>query len=430
MSITIKSVDADGLGAFLGLQPGDKLLKINGRKVIDHLDYQFRIVDRQPVIEFESGGRREAVEVDKEEETDLGVTFEEMPIRKCANDCVFCFVDQNPAGMRSSLYFRDGDYRMSFLFGHYITLTNMGKNELERIVEQAMSPLYISVHATSPELRKRLLLYRKDDNLMDKLRYLTGNGIELHSQVVLCPGINDGSELRRTLGDLIALSPQLKSVAIVPVGLTGHRLGLAEIPPVTPDYARNFLKEYAALDRLYRHADGGRFVLPADEWYLLLNEPVPPLSFYEGLDMEENGVGQVRRFLDTLKSEASQFPKRLEKPAHITLATGVLATGIFERHVMPALKKIEGLSVTLETVPNQLLGAPVTVAGLLSGQDFISHLKGRELGQSVWVTHRILNEDKVTLDDMTLDQISEQLQVPFRIAGDSLAGLLSEVARG
>jgi len=430
MSITIKTVQAGGLGAYLGLQPGDKLLKINGRKVIDHLDYQFRIADSRPILEVESGGVREAVEVDKEEATDLGVTFEDMPIRKCANDCLFCFVDQNPAGMRESLYFRDGDYRLSFLYGHYITLTNMGRNELKRIVEQAMSPLYISVHATDPELRKTLLLYRKDDDLLEKLRYLTSNGIELHSQVVLCPGINDGEQLRRTLGDLMTFMPQLKSVALVPVGLTGHRLGLAEIPPVTPAYAENFLEEYAQLDAQFRHSNGGRFVLPSDEWYILAGETLPPMSFYEGLEMEENGVGQVRQFLTKLEADTRQFPSTLPQPAHITLATGVLASGIFERHVVPALESIEGLTATLQTVPNQLLGAPVTVAGLLSGGDFISHLEGRNLGQSVWATDRILNEDKITLDDMTLEQISAQLGVPFRVTGDSLAGLVAEVARG
>ncbi len=249
MSIRIKSVDPDGLGAYLGLKPGDRLLKINQRKVQDHLDYQYRIAVTSPELELEIDGSRQVVAVDKEEDTDLGVTFEDFAIRSCANDCVFCFVDQNPAGLRAGLYFRDGDYRLSFLYGHYITLTNMGTKELQRIVEQRLSPLYVSIHATDPALRRALLLYGKDDKLLDKLFYLTAQGIELHGQIVLCPGLNDGEQLRRTLDDLLPLIPGLRSLAIVPVGLTAHRAGLQEIPTVTAAYAREFIATYTELDR-------------------------------------------------------------------------------------------------------------------------------------------------------------------------------------
>lgn len=430
MSLTIKSVSSGSLGEHLGLATGDRLLKINGRKVLDQLDYQFRITDARPVLELEIGGRLQAVEVDKDEDVDLGVTFDDMPIRKCANDCIFCFVDQNPTGLREGLYFRDGDYRLSFLYGHYITLTNMGPRELERIVEQAMSPLYISVHATDPELRKRLLLYGKDDGLMAKLSYLIENGIQLHSQIVLCPTYNDGDQLRRTLDDLWPLAPGLRSISIVPIGLTGHRHGLAEIPPVTPAYARDFLAIYPSLDEKYRHADGGRLVLPSDEWYLLLDREVPDSSFYQGLEMEANGVGQVRNFLDRLDIDAPHFPESLGNPAHITVATSVLAEGLFTEYVVPRLRAIQGLTVSLQAVPNTLFGAPVTVAGLLSGQDFVSHLAGKDLGQGVWVTDRILNDDGITLDDMTPTQIGEALQVPFRVTGDSLLDLVGALGNG
>lgn len=430
MSLIIKSVQPDGLGAYLGLQPGDRLLKINGRKVLDHLDYNFRIGEETTVLELEIGGKLEAVEVDKDDDTDLGVSFEDMPIRHCANDCIFCFVDQNPAGLRESLYFRDGDYRLSFLYGHYITLTNMGPRELERVVTQHMTPLYISIHATDPGLRRELLLYGKDDGLMDKLRYLLGNGIQLHSQIVLCPTINDGQQLTRTLDDLTALSPGLESVAIVPVGLTGHRKGLVEIPPVTPAYAETFLALYEQFDRDYRRSDGGRLVLPSDEWFLLLDREMPPASFYEGLEMEENGVGQVRAFLEQLRADAPQLPMALDRPVSITLATGRLAAPLFRDKVLPQLEAISNLKVGLEMVPNRLLGDPVTVAGLLSGQDFIAHLQGKDLGDGVWTTDRILNEDGITLDDMTLADIGAALGVPFHVSGDSLLGLVREAARG
>ena len=417
----IKLVEPDGLGAYLGLKPGDRLLKIDQRKVLDHLDYQYRITGPSPVLELEIDGRREIVEVDKEEDTDLGVVFEDFAVRSCANDCVFCFVDQNPAGLRESLYFRDGDYRLSFLYGHYITLTNMGSRELDRIVEQRLSPLYISIHATEPSLRQRLLLYGKDDHLMEKLHFLVDGGIELHGQVVVCPTLNDGEHLARTMNDLMPLTPGLRSLSMVPVGLTGHRRGLQEIPVVTPAYAREFIAAYARLDRDNRHANGGRFVLLSDEWYILAGEDVPPASFYNGLAMEANGVGQVRAFLDRFEADQRRFPRALDKATHITLATGQLAAGTFRDQILPRLNAVGNLHAELQVIPNTLFGESVTVAGLLAGRDFIAHLHGKKLGSAVYTTHRILNDSgQVTLDDMTLPQISEQLGVPFLVAEDSL----------
>ncbi len=432
MSIRIRSVEPGGLGAYLGLKPGDRLLKINGRRVQDHLDYRFRITEPSPELELEivrmdpsGNGRREVVAVDKDEDTDLGIELEDFAIRRCANDCVFCFVDQNPPGLRESLYFRDGDYRLSFLYGNYITMTNMGRRDLERIVEQRLSPLYVSVHATEPDLRRKLFLYGKDDRLLDKMRYLVDNGIVLHGQAVLCPGLNDGPHLRRTLDDLLPLSPGLRSVAVVPVGLTAHREGLMTIPPVTPELARVFLEEYVSLDRTYRHADGGRFVLLSDEWYLLAGQEVPPASFYEDLAMEENGVGQMRAFLDRFQAEQEQLPEAVDQPTHFTIATGILAAGVFREQVLPRLNAIGNLTVHLQVVGNTLFGDSVTVAGLLAGGDFISQLSDNPpaggLGRAVWTTSRILNSDgKLTLDDMTLAQIGRRLGVPLNVAGDSV----------
>ncbi|MCH7529055.1 MAG: DUF512 domain-containing protein [Candidatus Marinimicrobia bacterium] len=424
MSLKIKSVVPDGLGAHLGLKPGDRLLKIDGSRVLDHLDYQFRIGLADLVLELEIDGRRESVELDKEPEEDLGVEFEDFTVRSCANDCVFCFVDQNPRGLRSTLYFRDGDYRLSFLYGHYITMTNMNDGDLRRIVEQRLSPLNISIHATGPELRRRLLLYGKDDRLLDKMRYLLDNGILLHGQVVLCPGLNDGSHLRRTLDDLAPLSPGLLSVSIVPVGLTGHREGLTAIAPVTAEYALGWLDEYAGLDGLYRHPDGSRMVFLSDEWYILAGREVPDAAYYGDLGMEENGVGQVRAILDQFAAEQDSLPTRLDRPTRFTIATGVLAAGLFSEHIIPRLNRIGNLDVNLEVVPNLLLGESVTVAGLLSGRDLLGHLKGKELGEAVWTTDRILNaEEGITLDDMTPGDIGRQLGVPLKTAGDSLLEL-------
>ena len=421
MSIRIKSVKRGSLGTYLGLKPGDRLLRINGSRVRDHLDYRFRIAESSPELELEIDGRREVVALDKDADTDLGVEFEDFAVRRCANNCVFCFVDQNPPGLRESLYFRDGDYRLSFLYGNYVTMTNMGTRDLERIVEQRLSPLYISVHATEPELRHKLLLYGKDDRLLDKMRYLVDNGIVLHGQVVICPGMNDGSHLHRTLDDLLPLSPGLRSVAIVPVGLTAHREGLTAIPPITAELAEAFIEEYTELDRTYRNADGGRFVLLSDEWYLRAGQEVPPASYYEGLAMQENGVGQVRDFLDRFQAEQEQLPEAVDQPTRFTIATGLLAEGVFREHILPRLNAIGNLTVNLQVVRNTLFGASVTVAGLLSGRDFVTQLSDKDLGSAVWTTDRILNSNgELTLDDMTLSRIGRQMGVPLIVAGDSV----------
>ncbi|MEE9464622.1 MAG: DUF512 domain-containing protein [Candidatus Neomarinimicrobiota bacterium] len=424
MSLKIKTVEAGGLGAHLGLKPGDRLLKIDGSKVRDHLDYQFRINSTNAVLDLEINGRRETVELDKEPSATLDVTFEDFAVRRCANDCLFCFVDQNPPGLRSTLNFRDGDYRLSFLHGNYITMTNMGIGDLNRIVEQRLSPLNISIHATDPALRQRLLLYGKDDRLLEKMHFLVDNDIMLHGQVVLCPGWNDGLHLERTLDDLLPLSPGLQSVSIVPVGLTAHREGLAVIPAVTSEYSSRFLVVYERLDERYRHPDGSRLVFTSDEWYIQAGREVPPATYYGDPAMEENGVGQVRAWLDRFAAEQDALPDRLARPTRFTIATGVLAGGLFSQYIMPRLNRIADAEVQLEVVPNLLLGAQVTVAGLLSGRDLIAHLAGKELGSAVWTTNRILSEGQgITLDDMTPEDISKRIGVPLKTAGDSLLEL-------
>ncbi|UCH61786.1 MAG: DUF512 domain-containing protein [Fidelibacterota bacterium] len=435
MSIRIKSVDPESLGAYLGLKPGDRLLKINGHRVRDHLDYRFAIAESSPELELEIDGRREVVVLDKDEYVDLGVDLEDFTIRRCANDCVFCFVDQNPPGLRESLYFHDGDYRLSFLYGNYITMTNMGNRDLERIVEQRLSPLYVSVHATESELRRKLFLYNKDDHLLEKMRYLVENGIVLHGQVVLCPGLNDGPHLHRTLDDLLPLTPGLRSLVIVPVGITAHRKDLAVIPPVTSELARAFLEEYTELDRTYRHADGSRFVLLSDEWYLLAGREVPAVSYYEDLAIEENGVGQVRVFLDRFQIEQEQLPEAVDQQTHFTIATGILTEAIFREWILPRLNAIDNLTVDLQAVRSSLFGESVTVAGLLAGRDFITQLSNNPpvggLGSAVWTTSRIMNSSgELTLDDMTLPQIGRQLGVPLNVAGDSILEIFQRGIRG
>ena len=426
----IIKVFPDSLGKAIGMQPGDRLLKINGKRVQDEIDYKFRITEENLLLDVEINGQIEQVEIEKEYDDDLGVEFEEMKIRSCANDCVFCFVDQNPPNMRKGMYFRDGDYRMSYLHGHYITMTNMGQNELERIIDQRLSPLYISVHVTDPELRQNLFLYKRDDGLLDKLKFLTDNGIELHTQIVLMPEINDGEYLLRTLADLYEYYPKLKTCTIVPVGLTEHRKGLMEIAAVDKKYTKKLLSELSNLRSQFSGVQSP-FVLFSDEWYILGDRPFPPLIEYGDADLVENGVGQMQHFLSQFENEFRNFPAGLLKEKNITIATGMLVSKIFEEKMIPVLNKIDNMNVTLVPIKNDFFGNSVTVTGLLTGKDIVTQLSTEPLGDAVWMSHRILNDDgSKTLDDMTLEDMSHSLDCPIRVGEDSFLTLVEGLNNG
>ena len=420
----ITKIKSNSLAEKIGMQPGDRLLKINGKKVIDELDYKFRITEELLILDLEINGKLDRVEIEKEYDDDLGVLFEEMKIRACANDCVFCFVDQNPPNLRDGLYFRDGDYRMSYLYGHYITMTNMGKSQLERVVEQRMSPLYVSIHVTDKDLRQKLFLYKKDDNILEKIKYLTDNKIELHTQIVVMPNINDEKYLDNTLSDLYKFHPLLKTCTLVPVGLTKHRKGLMDLSIVDKGYAVKMIENLYKLRTKYSGLDNP-FILCSDEWYILSDLPFPNLSEYGDLDLIENGVGQVQQFIERFDSEMSSFPKSINKPRKVTLVTGTLIENIFTENILPALNKIKNLEVNLVAIENEFFGKSVTVSGLLSGQDIINKLTNSDLGDEVWMSHRILNEEGTyTLDNMTINDISKTLGCPVKIGKDSFRSLL------
>ena len=424
-------VKENTLGEMIGLKAGDRLLKINGKRVIDEIDYRFRITDESITLDLEIDGKMDKVSIDKDYDDDLGVEFEEFKIRKCGNDCVFCFVDQNPEGMRSGMYFRDGDYRLSYLHGHYITMTNMAQNELNRIVEQKMSPLYISVHTTDVELRQKLLLYGKEDFLMDKIDFLTENGIQLHTQVVLIPGLNDGKYLIKTMKDMYSYYPKVNSISIVPVGLTKHRVGLPELSTVTPEYAEKLVDYAESLKAQFPGSEDQPFIFLSDEWYIVAKKPFRPIVEMGGLNLIENGVGQVQSFLEDFEAESESFPTSFSEPTSFTIATGHLAYGIFETNVIPVLNNIENLQVNLVEIKNNFYGDMVTVAGLLSGQDIVKQLKGQEIGDAVWCSHRILNDEgTVTLDDMTLADLSSQLGVPVNVSHDSILEIFNRKIHG
>ena len=343
----IIKVHPESLGTQIGLKPGDKLIKINNQRVKDEIDYQYKISEQLVKLQFEIDGSTIEYEIEKDYDDTLGVEFEEFKIRACANDCVFCFVDQNPEGMRSELYFRDGDFRLSYLHGHYITMTNMGQKQLDRIVEQKLSPLYLSVHITDVELRKKLLLYKQDDKLLDKIKFLTDNNIELHTQIVLMPTLNDGKYLLKTIDDLYQFYPKLKSLSIVPVGLTKHRKGLIELQSVDKKYAERFIQEMDSISLNYKTGKIP-FILLSDEWYLICKKELPPTYDYDDLDLVENGVGQVRSFMDNFEKEKIIFPKKFNKPTKLTIVTGILIYEYFKKNVVDYLNQnIQNLEVQI-----------------------------------------------------------------------------------
>jgi putative radical SAM enzyme (TIGR03279 family) len=310
-------------------------------------------------------------------------------------------------------------------------MTNMGQNELTRIVEQKMSPLYISVHTTDIELRQKLLLYGKEDFLMDKIDYLTENGIQLHTQVVLIPGLNDGKYLIKTLKDMYSYYPKVNSISIVPIGLTKHRVGLPELSTVTPEYAEKLVDYAESLKSQFPGNDEQPFIFLSDEWYIVAKKPFPPIVEMGGLNLIENGVGQVQSFLEDFKSESESFPTSFSEPTSFTIATGHLAYGIFETNVMPVLNNIKNLQVNLVEIKNEFYGDIVTVAGLLSGQDIVKQLMEEDIGSAVWCSHRILNDEgTVTLDDMTLDEMSSQLGVPVNVSHDSILEIFNRNIHG
>jgi putative radical SAM enzyme (TIGR03279 family) len=411
----IIAVEPESIAAEVGIRAGDELLEINGQRIRDDIDYRFYQGEGNVTLKVAHEGEVILYDIEKDDEDQLGIILEEMKILSCGNDCIFCFVDQNPKGLRDQLYFRDGDYRLSFMYGNYTTMTNAGPAILQRIITQRLSPQYISVHVTDLEIRRKLMGLKKDDQILDKLRLLHDNGIDMHTQIVLCPGINDGAALKKTVEDLYTLNKHVMSLAVVPVGLTDHRFGLTALRKVDPPYANELLDMLEGYQRKYRQEIGRRFVYPSDEFYIVAGRAIPPTSYYDGFPQFENGVGIVRSFIREMHKQAARFPARLSPAKKLTMVTGELAEGFMREHILPRFKKVRGLKVELVVAPNTLFGRNVTVAGLLSGKCLYSALKGKDCGDLVLLPPDILNADAKFLDDMTVPQLAQQLNADVKV---------------
>jgi len=411
-----------------GIRAGDRLASIDGAAVRDYVDYKFLSAeDRIGVEVIDSDCARRTFVIEKHPDRDLGLGFASDVfdgMRLCRNRCIFCFYDQLPRGLRDTLYVRDDDFRLSFLHGNYITLTNLSEDDFARICEQRLSPLYVSVHATETALRRRLLGNPRAPDVLHQMRRLAQCGIEMHAQIVLCPGLNDGRHLARTVRDLAALHPAVASVAIVPVGLTGHRAGLADLQAVSGDDARQVLEQIAAWQREFLSRFGSRFVFAADEFYLLAGEDFPPAAEYEGFPQRENGVGLARLFLD--ESEEADF--RPAAGLSVILVTGVSAARMVKR--MAAKMRRQGVRCNVLVVRNRLLGETVTVAGLLAGEDVAASLGARRAAGVVALPASALRDNEF-LDGVTVQELSRRVgKKVIRAAGPrELARALARMRR-
>lgn len=420
--VRIESVEPGSYAAGIGLERGDQLIAINGQAINDLVDYHVYASSEHVVLEIlRQDEEIWEYDLEKVADEDIGIELEHPNPQQCGNQCIFCFVHQLPRGMRKSLYVKDEDYRFSYLYGSYITLTNLKENDLQRIINQRLSPLYVSVHAIDPQVRQNLLGTEVPD-ILPIIERLTGAGIELHCQVVLCPGENDGKILDQTIEVLGDMLPYVLSLAVVPVGLTDHRQHLPHLNQLSRSDARTCLKQIKRWQGGFLTRAGTRFVFPADEIYLLAGEEIPDQAVYEDLPQIENGVGMITRFRQ--QAQEVLLDAEIMNLDKVTLVTGLSFVDELDSFV-DRLTMRTGVLCSVVSIHNDLFGAGVTVAGLVTGKDLLEQLKDRDLGQALLLPDVMLKEgDQVFLDDVTVAQLQEQLKVKIVVIESSPWGIL------
>ena len=418
--IKIRDVANGSLGQRAGLSAGDEILTINGHPVPDELALQFYLTEESVELEVRKAeGAEERHDFDLSEGKGLGIEVEDFRTRTCNNACLFCFIDQLPPGVRPTLRIKDDDYRLSFLHGNYITLTNLPERELDRIIEQRLSPLYVSVHATDPELRTHMLGRRKVDALDRKLRKLTEGGITLHTQIVLMPGINDGAHLEKTVHDLHQYYPGVDSIAIVPLGLSDHGIPRERFTPVTAEYSRLLIRQAEPWQRHFRDRIGRTFACLADEFYIQGGMPLPDADYYDEFAQIEDGVGMVRKFLNEFEAQLARRRKprpRLEG----TLATARLFFPFLKECIDRFNQKL-GSRLVVREIENRFMGKSITVAGLLSGQDILTALEGTPVGDFVIIPNEAISRvDGILVDNLSPDELMHRLGRPVHPSGRTM----------
>ena len=417
--VKICGVEKNSYADKAGIKVGDQLISVNGNGIVDVLDYRFYIMDKKITVEVDREGEKLSFPIKKKDEyDDIGLEFETYLMDKkhsCKNKCIFCFIDQNPHGMRESIYFKDDDSRLSFFFGNYVTLTNLSDEEVDRIIKMRISPVNISVHTTNPELRCKMM---KNPNSGTSLKYLQrfrDGEIMMNCQIVLCKGVNDGDELKKTLSDLCALYPYVESIAVVPAGLTGHRDGLYPLEPFTKEDSEKVLEIINAQGDFNLGHIGQRLVYASDEWYLKAERDIPDFEYYEEYPQLENGVGMLRSMGDEVEDELEWLVEdgfELQCERRVSVVTGEAAYGFIKECTEKIMSKHPKLKCNVFCAKNEFFGGSVTVAGLLTGSDMLKALCGKDLGEELFIPCNTLRHEKdLFLDNMSVTEFSEKLGV-------------------
>lgn len=434
MSVRIESVDARSVCEKHGIKADDVLISINGNEIMDVLDYQFYATESKLLLEIKRNGKKHSVSLKKKDYEDLGLNFctylmdEQKP---CRNKCVFCFIDQLPKGLRDSLYFKDDDSRLSFLFGNYITLTNISEHEVDRIIKMHISPINISVHTTNPELRNRMMHNRFAGDSLKVLYRLAEAGTKINCQLVLCPGWNDGDELKKTLDDLTSLYPSVQSIAAVPLGMTKYRDGLEKLTPYNKESARatvSIIEEYG--DKCLKKY-GTRIVYAADEFYLKAELPMPDEDYYEEYAQLDNGVGMCTLLKSEFVQAVNEENMPYDESVNVSIATGTAAYPLLCELVDIAKKKWHNLNCKVFEIKNNFFGESITVSGLITGGDLIDQLKNQDLGNTLLLPSSMFRaQGDIMLDDTSVNDIETALNVRVRITQNDGFDLLSAILNG
>jgi putative radical SAM enzyme (TIGR03279 family) len=425
----MKIVSVDPASPLYGyIRPGYEIVAVNGSRVLDSIDFRFKTADERLRLTFaDPKGKKLQFDFDEYQPADLGLTLDDSHVQVCNNKCIFCFVHQQPKGMRRVLYVKDEDYRLSFTHGNFVTLSNITESDMRRIIRQRLSPLYVSVHATDNKLRRCMLGNEKLAPIMPRLKRLTENGISIHAQVVLCPGVNDGGQLEKTIDDLASLAPGVESLAVVPVGLTRYRQRLPELRTYTSDEAGEIIDYIEKRQKEFAKRLGTRFVWPADEFYVAADRPFPSHSSYEEMTQFENGIGMAREFITVFNRRRRQL-KSIKSDRRVLMLTGHSAFPFLSTEIIPYLTGTLRLPVELQVVDNVFWGESVTVSGLLTGKNLLGHArKNLERFDTVVLPPNCLNDDDLFLDDLSLEQFQKRLGRRVLVGRYNLADTITEV---
>lgn len=427
MKNIIVNVLKNSIAEELDLETGDELLAVNGCEIKDYIDYKFQISDDEVSLEIKKkSGEIWELEIEKDYDEDIGIIFENPlmdNIKVCCNKCIFCFVDQMPKGLRKSLYLKDDDTRLSFLYGNFITLTNLSEDEINRIIKYKISPIKVSVHTTDSSLRKYMMGNNNGRDILLYLKKLTDSGITVDCQIVLVRGINDGDNLTKTINDLSTLYPKLRSVAVVPVGLTKFRDGLTELNSFDKGSALEVINQISSLQNKMTNMLGTRFVFIADEFYILAEKDFPKYEYYEEFDQLENGIGMCRLFKWQIDETLNKLKNANVKKTEITIVTGMAAYKLMKSIAEKIMYKLD-IKINVVKIKNEFFGEKITVSGLITGNDIIKQLKNKNF-KNIVLPRNMFNDNNVMIDDVTVDDLKKELNTDVIISEVEAESLLN-----